>query len=238
MRRTLAILAAVSTPALVGCLSLGEPEPAEPQPTATAAETAAATPEPSEPQPTATVTETVTATPEPDEGEEDAASEDLDEDLEEEIEDDFTTDRGNIPMPGGQSFSDASTNEDVLEWEAGGVQTQFQCTSDRASAPENGQFIAVEFTVDVLTAYSDVNSNGYQANRNWFDALDEDGRMSNADLASSASYACLNDSEKLPRRILPGSSAQGLIVLDVDIDSGFLIFQDNAGAGESYEWEF
>lgn len=153
------------------------------------------------------------------------------------VPDSSSTDRGNRPMPNTVTLSDTVTNEPYVELEAGEVNTDVQCTGPRPSPPENGHFISVNFKVSVESSFRDIRPDGFRLTAHHFDVLDADGHMSNARVASTATYGCLADSELLPDETLPGTTSEGAVLLDSNVESGFLIYHER-NSGDSYEWEF
>lgn len=147
------------------------------------------------------------------------------------------TDRGNVSMPDTITLTDTVTGEPYVEFEAGDVNTDVQCTGSRPRPPENGHFISVDFQVSVESSFRDVRPDGFTLNAHRFDILDSDGGMTNAGATSGASYSCLADSDLLPRETLPGTTSQGAVLIDSEVESGFLIFHERL-SGDSYEWEF
>lgn len=196
-----------------------------------------------EPTPTVTVTETVTSAPEERETEEDSPDETesaASEEIEEDRSEDAVNERGNLPMPEHSPYIleslDGSTELGTVE--VSEISTDVQCTSDYAPTPE-GKLLSLDFTVTMESELSEVAPDGFWLSSDLFQVLDRDGEIVDNDPGSTlAAYSCPSEGDQFPYgSIRPGTSANGVIVLESSVDSGYVVY-DEIQTGEHLEWEF
>lgn len=126
------------------------------------------------------------------------------------------------------------TDEQVAQWSASEVTTDVTCTDDRPENPEHGEYVAIEFEVSVEPGFNELNPDGLSMNSQRFTLYDSDYTMSSTE---PAAYQCLDDSDRLPLETRGGATSTGMMVFDVEFDSGYLVFEDRR-TGDYYEWEY
>ena len=148
------------------------------------------------------------------------------------------SERGNIPKQIGEGATlTASSGGKALSFEVTDIQSDFQCTSPYAEAPENESFVKVDITAS--TGSSEDLQELFYGDSMMFNPydwkfVDSSGRTAN-DIGTAASYMCLDTGESLPLDIGPGENVSGSLVLDVTDSSGTLVYApiyDSAG----WEW--
>lgn len=144
--------------------------------------------------------------------------------------------RGNYPMPETSPvrLEITETGEQVAQWSASEVTTDVTCTDDRPESPEHGEYVAIEFEVSVEPGFNELRSDGMSMNSNRFTLYDSNYAMSGTD---PRTYQCLEDKDELPLKTRGGATSSGMMVFDVEFDSGYLVFEDYL-TGDYYEWEY
>jgi len=144
--------------------------------------------------------------------------------------------RGNLLGEVGDTASILSLDEATLvDFTINSITVDPKCTAPRADKPENGHFVVLDVDVETQPGMEEVLYNEFAMNPYFFKAIDKNGKTSNADLGTSASYSCLKDGEVLPGEIGDAETASGKVVLDTDVESGTLVFEfDDLG----WEWEY
>ncbi len=148
------------------------------------------------------------------------------------------SERGNIPKQIGEEASlTASSGEKALSFEVTDIQSDFQCTSPYAEAPENESFVKIDITASTGSA-EDMEELFYidsmMFNPYDWKFVDSSGRTAN-DIGTVASYMCLDTGESLPDEIGPGENVSGSLILDVTDSSGTLVYAPLFDS-EGWEW--
>ena len=148
------------------------------------------------------------------------------------------SERGNIPKQIGEEASlTASSGEKALSFEVTDIQSDFQCTSPYAEAPENESFVKVDIMASTGSA-EDLEElfyiNSMMFNPYDWKFVDSSGRTAN-DIGTVASYMCLDTGESLPDEIGPGENVSGSLILDVTDSSGTLVYAPLFDS-EGWEW--
>lgn len=148
------------------------------------------------------------------------------------------SERGNIPKRVGEEASlTASSGEKALSFKVTDIQSNFQCTSPYAEAPENESFVKVDIMASTGSA-QDMEELFYidsmMFNPYDWKFVDSSGRTAN-DIGTVASYMCLDTGESLPDEIGPGENVSGSLILDVTDSSGTLVYAPLFDS-EGWEW--
>ncbi|WP_261624048.1 DUF4190 domain-containing protein [Nesterenkonia marinintestina] len=111
------------------------------------------------------------------------------------------------------------------------ITPDFQCTQGSdVWQPESGAFLGVDLTVEASSEAEDsIHIEGYD-----FYVLDDDDQVTDAGLGSPAEYDCVPSGDLLDAA-RPGTSSSGLLLLDLDQDSGTLVYE---GGDDEVRWEF
>ncbi|WP_026551099.1 hypothetical protein [Arthrobacter sp. H20] len=143
---------------------------------------------------------------------------------------------GNLGETVGETsvFNDGSGTT-FAEMEAEEIQVDFQCTGGSAQKSINGQFVALQFSVEAQPELVDSGWPYFAMSAREFRAWDADGQPVDDPVGNSA--GCVDPDELLASPIEPGSDAVGLIVLDVPAGSGSASFTIGGFEG-SYGWEW
>lgn len=148
------------------------------------------------------------------------------------------SDRGNIIKEVGEPAGlDGDNGEPIAEFTLTDIETDFDCPSDIADKPANGQFVALSFEVKTYPAlaqqeYVDsVSISEYDMT-----VFAPDGTREN-DSSGNALF-CLDAADELPRDIGPGEQASGKIILDTAQESGIIVFDYYLVDGAQWEWSF
>ena len=107
--------------------------------------------------------------------------------------------------------------------------------------PENGSFLVADVTASMEATYVDALDAGEEP----FLTLDADawyvtdlnGVAQQAPVTVS-SYGCFSTDERMTPFINPGETLSGKIVLDVDITSGYLVYNPWGVEGSGWRWRF
>jgi hypothetical protein len=144
--------------------------------------------------------------------------------------------RGNLLGEVGDTASILSLDEETLvDFTINSITVDPKCTAPRADKAENGHFLVLDVDVETQPGMEEVLYGEFAMNPYFFKAIDKDGKTSNADFGTSASYSCLKDGEELPGLIGDAETASGKVILDTDVESGTLVFEmDELG----WEWEY
>lgn len=143
---------------------------------------------------------------------------------------------GNIEAKvGAPSIFRNDTGKDYAELEAQELYVDFQCPAKTAQPSINGQFIAIRFSVAAQPEMANSGWPHFAMSAKDFRAWDRNGEPVPDPVGSSAD--CVNKSELLPSPIDPGSSADGLIILDVPQGSGSASYVLGGFEG-AYGWEW
>ena len=109
------------------------------------------------------------------------------------------------------------------------------CTSEYASLPQNGRFLAVQMDVETTAALAEgVNPSFFTSE---WGAIRADGMTSNVSTNTSAAFGCLAEAERLPPSFGPGERGTGTVILDVESPSG-IITLNAAPNGRASGWEW
>ena len=201
-------ITALTLTALLGLTACAtEPGPAEAPDVAAAAE--------SEPSPTATES----TTPAPDEAKK--------------------SKRGNLIKEIGQGAGtfNIDTKDQLATFVVNAIEVDPVCTNPYAAEypSENGHFIALDVSIETFPELAEAPYANFDLNPNNMKIIAPNGTTSNADLASMASYGCLDDAEELPSNGLgPAEKATGKIVIDSEVASGILVITEGGSTG----WEY
>lgn len=110
------------------------------------------------------------------------------------------------------------------------------CTADYVQPPENGHFVAVALRV-ATSAEFDPAEFPLSFSPSDFRVIGADG-ITQSNLASAASFSCLDQSEMFPQDILgTGQQYTGTILLDSPTPSGVLIYAPPFSS-TGWEWQF
>jgi hypothetical protein len=145
--------------------------------------------------------------------------------------------RGNIVT----AFGDTGT---ISSSASGAVQTKFTvhsikpiaCTGEFAQAPQNGKTVAVDITVETTKelakdSYPKFTLSGYD-----FKYIGANGTTFNGNLATTATYSCIPDSETFPSDGLgPSEKTRAKIILDVPATKGLLVLKSGLSG---FEYKF
>lgn len=149
-----------------------------------------------------------------------------------------TNERGNVEKQLGEEASvTGKDNKNVYSFKVNSIEPDIQCTEEFASESKNGHLIKVN--MDVVTSdaktmdenyYSTLNFSGY----GW-KYIAANGTTFNGDLASSATYGCVPETELLPSSIGPGEKVTGAVILDLPATDGTLVYSDSYVGGWEYK---
>lgn len=149
-----------------------------------------------------------------------------------------TNERGNVPKQigevGGISSEGRGGTLDVLTFTVDAIEVGRACTSSQAVPPENGQFIFVTMT---LTGGDKLEVPGISLNPNGFYVVDTTTGARDSNTITTATYACVDYTERLPDQVTRNTTVTGVVILDTAVPSGsgaIVWSPDGSGTG----WEF
>ncbi|WP_086826715.1 hypothetical protein [Allokutzneria sp. NRRL B-24872] len=140
---------------------------------------------------------------------------------------------GEIAGFGGTGSIDSSQVKFTLD----AIQVDAKCSAKYASRSENGHLVVLSWTIQ--TSADMEPAMGGMFNPHSFAVVGQDG-LTEANVATAATYSCLKDSEQLPvGDLAAGSKYVGKLVLDTRSTSGVITFRptglDTSGG---WEWPF
>ncbi|PLS30612.1 hypothetical protein Uis1B_1532 [Bifidobacterium margollesii] len=93
--------------------------------------------------------------------------------------------------------------------------------------PENGHFIAIDFTVQTTPQLKE-SSNGsiYLGSSGMWKYIEKDGTQWNGDPGSLSAINCIPKGKQLPSSIGPSVKAQGMMMFDLPSTDGYLVFDN------------
>ncbi|MGY1830148.1 hypothetical protein ACI8AA_06910 [Geodermatophilus sp. SYSU D01180] len=148
--------------------------------------------------------------------------------------------RGNIIKQfgeeGGFSASDAPDAPSVFTFAVDSITADPQCSSEYASEPANGHYIAISLRASTSAEF---DPNAYFTISQYdFQVIGPDGVTVN-DVSGNA-YSCLASNEQFTSDPLgPGQQYAGTIVIDAPVTNGTLAFIPGAlGSPTGWEWSF
>lgn len=179
-----------------------------------------------------TETETETATPEPTE-EPTVAEESTEADKPQPTEEPEYSSRGNVVKEIGEPAFVVDGDDVQVTFTLKSAEVDYKCTSGMSDPPQNGQFVAFEFSMDVESDSNVVPTlSEYELS-----IVGPDGTLEND--SEGNAWLCAADSATLPSEVGVGQKANGIIVLDTQYPEGTLIisgeafgFYDDEGAWE------
>lgn len=145
--------------------------------------------------------------------------------------------RNNIPKKISEEagiLTQDGTEEQIV-FVVDSIEPNFQCTGSYSSPSERGNFIAVSIrmTTGDLT---DLGGSYYMNPADWQFIGSND--LTDTNIATTATYGCLADTEAFPSAIGPGQQYAGKIVFDVPEPSGILIYAPIGFVDGGWEWTF
>lgn len=149
-----------------------------------------------------------------------------------------TSPRGNLIKELGEIAGVTEDGNTLIEFSVTSIETNFQCTSEYAEPPENGNFIAVSLDIQTTpeAANSDVPS--WELSPTDLKVIGPDGTREN-ESATMAAYSCLDESDALPMNIGPAEHVVGKIVIDSQYTSGAIVIEPWWLWGDgAWEWTF
>lgn len=161
----------------------------------------------------------------------------LPEELDEEFEALGLNSRGNIPVDEGGSadFKDVSDGTVFAEIVAQSVQTNFRCPAPSAKKSINGQFVAIDFDLDLTDEFADSGFPSMTFSIHDFRAWDAKG-VGVVDPVGNAE-TCIRRKDRVSTPLKPGDQANGLVILDVPKGHGSASYVVGGFQG-SYGWEW
>lgn len=142
--------------------------------------------------------------------------------------------RGNLIKKIGDPFGVTSeAGEQLSTFVVTGITVDAPCTSEYASAPENGHFVKLDIQGETFPEFS---SGDMLLNEGVFKVIAENGTTFNGYVGSAAAYGCLNDEERFPSSFGPAERISGSLILDVPTPTGVIV-ADNFGLG-GWEWVY
>lgn len=148
-------------------------------------------------------------------------------------------DRGNLVKEVGQLAGIGDPDgEMAVEFTMTDLEVGFECTSEWADEPANGQFIAMTFEVETFPALSESSYfDSFYMSEYDFTLFSEEGQRENDSTGNA--YMCLDEGDRLPSDMGPGEKATGVLVLDTALDSGSIVYSTYTDDGEgAWEWSF
>lgn len=106
------------------------------------------------------------------------------------------------------------------------ITDKIKCTEEWAE-PRTKESTLISMTVSVQTEpdSSGTQDDLYLSGFSWI-FVDDNGVISNGELANDVTYSCVNESKILPDTIGPGTKAKGQILLEVPSTEGTLLNDD------------
>lgn len=133
------------------------------------------------------------------------------------------SERGNLIKNIGDGASFSNNGVELASFVVNSITADPQCTGQFAMAPENGHFIAVNVSLATTPELANEMFPMFDLNPYNMKIVAENGTTSNANLATGASYMCLNEVEVLPNSVGPAENVTGTILLDSEVAAGTLI---------------
>lgn len=144
--------------------------------------------------------------------------------------------RGNIVEEVGEPSEFTSLKgTKFVGFKAKELTTDFECPAEDAKPPLNGQYVAINFSVDTHRELRQSGWTTFTMSNREFTVWGPDGERISDPVGNSA--GCVADAKLLPSPIAPGDDASGLIILDVPEGSGAASFRMGGFEG-SYGWEW
>lgn len=147
--------------------------------------------------------------------------------------------RGNIPMPENSpaGINDIDSAEAIVEWSASDVNKDVNC-SNWIGQEADGLLLSIDFEVEAFDRVTELGQGGYSFPRFSFHIVDSDGQVVTDNTHTGSAINCISSEVELPHTELrAGQSAQGTLVFESPIESGFLVHHDYY-TDSYYEWEF
>lgn len=142
--------------------------------------------------------------------------------------------RGNLIKNIGDPFGVTSeAGEQLATFVVTGITVDPPCTSDYASAPENGHFVKLDIQGETFPEFT---AGDMLLNEGIFKVIAENGTTFNGYVGSGAAFGCLNPEERFPSTFGPAERMSGSLVLDVPTPTGVIV-ADNFGLG-GWEWVY
>lgn len=69
-------------------------------------------------------------------------------------------------------------------------------------------------------------------------ALLDLNEVSQSDILTAESYGCYSNDQRIAPFVIPGESVEGLVVLDTDLEHGYLVYNPWGVEGSGWRWEF
>lgn len=123
----------------------------------------------------------------------------------------------------------------LVQFTVTGITPNFTCTSEFASPPANGNFIAVDVDITTTPELANEVDAAFSISGYDFKVISSDGTTENDSQGNG--YLCLERSEMLAGSFGPAEHATGKIVLDSAHTSGSLVLTIGGGA-TGWEWAF
>lgn len=148
-----------------------------------------------------------------------------------------TSKRGNlIKKPGDAAGITNAEGNAIVSFTVHSIKVDAKCTGQFAEKAENGHLITLDVSVETKSGVKASYFSDWQMNPYGFKSIAPNGTTSNADMGSSATYSCYDDSKMLPE-VGDNESARGFVVLDAETPNGVLVFQDQM-TNAAWEWEY
>lgn len=148
--------------------------------------------------------------------------------------------RGSIVMqPGDTEILTSNDGTELMSFTVHSIEVNPECTGDRPSDPENGNFVVFEAEVesDIVAGEHGLQP-GRTFNSSTYRVIDNEGNTLGESPNTGPSHICFPDSDRIPTDLGPGEKASGKVVFDVSIDSGSLLMDIDSAQGLQWEWEF
>lgn len=150
------------------------------------------------------------------------------------------SERGNVVKAIGEAAGIIGEDgQPLVTFVVNSITPDVVCTQEYTEPAENGNFLAVDVSVQTSPAMTDPDAliTSFDMSSYHFRTIAPNGTSSNADPDTFAAFSCLDDSVLLPSSIGPGENVTGVVVLDVETPQGILIYE-NSSIGDGWEWNY
>ena len=152
--------------------------------------------------------------------------------------------RGNFIKEVGKSAGIADKDgKRTVNFTVNSITPDAPCTGSYPQPVKNGHIVVLDVSVETFPELANVQGyNEFDMNATMFKFVGTNGTTYNGDLATTATYGCLPDSESLGqggRGIGPAEKVTGKLALDVPEAHGTLIYRSYLTSGSTgWEWTF
>lgn len=107
-------------------------------------------------------------------------------------------------------------------------------------APENGRFLVADVSATLTQDFASMTDHDtpfLTVDSDVFEIVDLNG-VTQSDSHTVSAYGCYTNDQRIVPFVNPGESVEGLVVLDTDLEHGYLVYNPWGVDGSGWRWEF